>query len=115
MKNGVEGLQLVDRNFIRRMEPEIEAQCALYSPETGIIEAETLVRTLARIASDRGAHLLTDTPLIGADFTNGVVALNTPRRVSPRTHCYQFRRPLCRCWSLGCLVLNRHYNLPLPR
>jgi L-2-hydroxyglutarate oxidase LhgO len=85
-ENGVEGLQLVDRNFIRQMEPEIEAQCALYSPETGIVEAETLVRTLARIASDRGVHLLTDTPLIGAEFTNGGVTLITPREsVSART------------------------------
>ena len=78
-ENGVEGLELVDRNFIRRIEPEIEAQCALYSPETGIVEAEALVRTLARIASDRGAHLLTDTPLIGAEFRNDLVTLITPR------------------------------------
>jgi len=78
-ENGVEGLELVDRNFIRNMEPEIVAQCALYSPETGIVEAEALVRTLERIALERGAHLLTDTPLIGAEFRNGLVSLITPR------------------------------------
>jgi glycerol-3-phosphate dehydrogenase len=56
--NGVEGLRLVDRAAVRAREPHIEATAALEVPSTGIISAEDLVKTLARIATDQGASLL---------------------------------------------------------
>lgn len=57
--NGVEGLRIVDRAAVRAREPHIEAFAALEVPSTGILSAEDLVKTLARIAADQGAHLLT--------------------------------------------------------
>jgi len=57
--NGVEGLRLVDRAAIRAREPHIEASAALEVPSTGIVSAEDLVKTLARMATDQGANLLT--------------------------------------------------------
>jgi len=39
-------------------EPHVEATAALEVPSTGIISAEDLVKTLARIAADQGANLL---------------------------------------------------------
>jgi L-2-hydroxyglutarate oxidase LhgO len=65
--NGVAGLQIVDRAFIRDYEPNVVSPVALYSPNSGIVEAEELVKTLARLAKERGAHILTDTRLIGAE------------------------------------------------
>jgi glycerol-3-phosphate dehydrogenase len=56
--NGVEGLRLIDRATIHKKEPHIEATAALEVPSTGIISAEDLVKTLARIATDQGASLL---------------------------------------------------------
>ena len=56
--NGVKGLRLVDRATIRAREPHIEASAALEVPSTGIVSAEDLVKTLARIAAERGANLL---------------------------------------------------------
>src|ERR1700676_1928524 len=56
---GVAGLRIVDRAEVRRREPHTEASAALQVPSTGIISAEDLVKTLARIASDQGANLLT--------------------------------------------------------
>ena len=57
--NGVEGLRLIDRATIYAKEPHIVATAALEVPSTGIVSAEDLVKTLARIATDRGANLLT--------------------------------------------------------
>lgn len=76
-ENGVEGLEIVDRDFIRRIEPEIEAPLALHSPATGIIEAERLVASLANLAKDRGAHILTSTSLKAASVGHDVVNLST--------------------------------------
>ena len=75
--NGVEGLAIVGREFIQKHEPNVQSPLALHSPNTGIVDAEELIRTLARIAQDNGAHLMTDTKLIGADVQDGVVLLRT--------------------------------------
>ena len=56
--NGVAGLRLVDRAAVRAREPHIEATAALEVPSTGIVSAEDLVKTLARIATDQGASIL---------------------------------------------------------
>ena len=57
--NGVTGLRLVDRAAVRVREPHIDAAAALEVPSTGIISAEDLIKTLARMATDQGAGLLT--------------------------------------------------------
>lgn len=59
--NGVEGLRIIDRAAIRAREPHIEGCCALEVPSTGILSSEDLVKTFARVATDRGAHILTNT------------------------------------------------------
>ena len=57
--NGVEGLRIIDRAAIRAREPHIEGHCALEVPSAGILSSEDLVKTFARVAVDRGAHILT--------------------------------------------------------
>jgi glycerol-3-phosphate dehydrogenase len=57
--NAVEGLRILDRAAVRAREPHIEAAAALLVPSTGILSAEDLVKTLARIAADQGTSLLT--------------------------------------------------------
>lgn len=76
--NGVEGLEIVDEAFIRRREPHVAARAALYSPNTGILEAEALVRTLARLCADRDVAVLPGSPVVGADVTREAVTLRTP-------------------------------------
>ena len=65
--NGVEGLRLVDRAMVRKREPHIEATAALEVPSTGIVSAEDLVKTLARIATEQGASLLPRTRVTRVD------------------------------------------------
>lgn len=76
-QNGAEGLAIVGREFIRRHEPSVTSPLALHSPNTGIVDAEELVRALARIAQENGAHLVTDTRLIGAEIREGQAVLKT--------------------------------------
>lgn len=75
--NGVEGLELVDRTVIARREPAVHAVAALFSPETGIVSAEELVKALLRAAQDAGVIFLAGTKLAGADSSNGGIRLRT--------------------------------------
>ncbi len=44
--NGVEGLQLLDRHEIKKIEPNLRAAAALFSPNTGIVDSHQLMRRL---------------------------------------------------------------------
>src|SRR5262249_22073200 len=57
--NGVAGLRLITAAEIRAREPRIRGTAALEVPSTGILSAEDLVRAFARLATDRGANLVT--------------------------------------------------------
>jgi L-2-hydroxyglutarate oxidase LhgO len=77
--NGVEGLDIVDRAFIDRREPAVAAVAALWSPETGVVNAEDLVKTLLHAAASDGAVFLPGTRLVGAEPRSDGLALRTER------------------------------------
>jgi len=77
--NGVEGLELVDRAFIASREPAVSAVAALWSPESGIVEAEALVKALARDGEAAGVIVLPGTRLVGADPEGAGMRLRTER------------------------------------
>jgi L-2-hydroxyglutarate oxidase LhgO len=76
--NGVRGLEIVDAAFVKRREPHIRAKAAMFSPESGILEAEALVRTLTRLCSEHDAAVLPGSPLTAATVRTNGIELRTP-------------------------------------
>ncbi len=58
-KNGVPGLKMLTGRETRALEPAMEVEAALLVPTTGIVDAPSLVSTLARLAEAKGATVLT--------------------------------------------------------
>ncbi|HKQ87999.1 MAG TPA: NAD(P)/FAD-dependent oxidoreductase [Candidatus Acidoferrales bacterium] len=58
--NGVQGLRIIDRAAFRKREPHVEGHAALEVPSTGILSSEDLVKAYARLATDQGAHIVTN-------------------------------------------------------
>src|SRR5260370_4404767 len=73
--NGVEGLKLVGPARIRQREPHIRAAAALEVPSTAIVSAEELVKAFARLASDRGASILTNARVRSLEARPDCIAL----------------------------------------
>lgn len=69
LDNGMARLEIVDGDFITAREPHIRGRAALWSPDTGRVEAEALVRTLLRVGEAHGAMLLRNAKLLDAEAT----------------------------------------------
>lgn len=78
LANGASGLRLVDAGFVKQREPHVAASAAIFSPDTGIVDAEGLIRTLARLCDDLDVAVLTSTPLIGGAASPDGFELQTP-------------------------------------
>ena len=75
--NSVTDVMLVDRAFIAAREPYAGGVAALWSPSSGIVEPEALIRTLARLAQQAGAHLLAASRVIRAHPQPAAIELET--------------------------------------
>jgi len=77
--NGVTGLEIVDRAFIVSKEPAVNTRFALWSPDSGIVNAEEFVKALLRTGADAGVMFLPGTRLVGADRHPEGTVLTTAR------------------------------------
>lgn len=65
--NGVDGLELVDAAFVAAREPHVRAHAAMWSPNTGRVEAEALVRALLREAERHDAMFVRGGRLVAGE------------------------------------------------
>jgi L-2-hydroxyglutarate oxidase LhgO len=77
--NGVHGLEILDPPQMAAREPAVSGIAALWSPESGIVNAEVLVKALLRTAVDDGAIFLPGTRVLGADPHADGIVLRTER------------------------------------
>jgi L-2-hydroxyglutarate oxidase LhgO len=75
-ENGVEGLTIVGPKEIQAREPHIRGTAALDVPSAGILSAEDLVRTHARLATDSGANIVTRAKVVALTPTPGAVRID---------------------------------------
>ena len=74
--NGVEGLKILEKEDVKRLEPNVEVEKALYSPSTGIVEPDELMNYFYAKASQNGAVLATQTEVLGLRKTNDIYELS---------------------------------------
>jgi L-2-hydroxyglutarate oxidase LhgO len=60
-ENGVEGMRFLERDEVKKLEPNVEVERALYTPSTGIVEPDELMNHYYAVASRNGAVLTTNT------------------------------------------------------
>ena len=77
--NGVNDLEIVEARFIKRREPHVNASAAIWSPSTGIVEAEALIRSLVQLAAKREVALLQGTTLEHGSSSDEGMRLQTDR------------------------------------
>jgi L-2-hydroxyglutarate oxidase LhgO len=79
--NGVR-CDLVDGAFVRQREPHaLSAIGALWSPDTGIVQAEALIQVLARRCREQDVALLVGSPLVEARPIARGMELTTPHEM----------------------------------
>jgi L-2-hydroxyglutarate oxidase LhgO len=70
-RNGVPGLAILSRREVGNLEPNIEAEAALLSPSSGIVDSRALMRCFAGIAREKGAEVAYRSKVVGIERTAG--------------------------------------------
>ncbi|MBF0477984.1 MAG: NAD(P)/FAD-dependent oxidoreductase [Candidatus Omnitrophica bacterium] len=69
IKSGVEHLRYLTKAEILAMEPDIDAEKAFFSPNTGIIDTHSLMKFFLDSAKDKGAEIIFNTQVTGIKKT----------------------------------------------
>jgi L-2-hydroxyglutarate oxidase LhgO len=67
LQNGVDDLKLITRDEIKKMEPNVEAPLAIYSPSTGIFDTHGFMKTLEQHFENQGGSTVYHTEVVGID------------------------------------------------
>ncbi len=85
-ENGVEDLRLVGRAELARLEPDVRAVAALWSPRTSVLDAEGAAKAYGRLAAERGAQVLTGAEVTALAPAAGVWQVTARRGAETWTH-----------------------------
>ena len=66
-RNGAEGLKILSRRELKKLEPNVEGVAALFSPSTGIIDAHALMEYFAARAKEGGAEIACRKKVVGIE------------------------------------------------
>ena len=69
-KNGLEDLEIVDRQAIKQIEPNVKAVAALFSPSSGIVDCHAMMRYFLGKARDNAARVVYKTRVVGLEKRN---------------------------------------------
>jgi L-2-hydroxyglutarate oxidase LhgO len=75
--NGAEGLELVCSDFIKSREPHVAGVAALWSPNTGRVEPEALVKALLAVAESHESAFLKGTALVSGEPSGNGFSVRT--------------------------------------
>ncbi len=78
-QSGARGVELVTSEFVRAREPAVAAVAALWCPQTGIVDAVELARSLAADAARNGALVITQARVSGIGRRGSAYQLDTAR------------------------------------
>ena len=65
--NGVEGLKIISRHELKKLEPNVQGVAALLAPSTGIIDAHALMEYFAARAREEGAEIACRKKVVGIE------------------------------------------------
>jgi len=77
LQNGAGEARMIDADEIAQRAPKVRARAALWSPETGIVDAHGLMKSYWAEASNHGAELVLATELKGIEHTGSALRLDT--------------------------------------
>jgi L-2-hydroxyglutarate oxidase LhgO len=66
-RNGVEGLRILSKQEMKKLEPNVEGVAAILSPSTGIIDSHALMRYFIAKARDGGVQVAYQTKAVGIE------------------------------------------------
>ncbi|MCM8796183.1 MAG: FAD-dependent oxidoreductase [Candidatus Omnitrophica bacterium] len=67
LKNGVEDLRLLFKDEIKKLEPYVEAEKAINSPSTGILDSHSFMQNLVWQFKDQNGQIVYNTELVGIE------------------------------------------------
>src|SRR5690606_5241998 len=104
-ENGVDDLQYLAQDRLREMEPRLQAERAIWSPSTGIINCHELMLALESDLSAAGGIVAFDTPLIRGKVVGGGFEVSAGGDATA-VSC----RELINCGGLGAQSVSRNID-----
>ena len=82
--NGVEGLEILSKDKIKKMEPEINAEIALYSESTGIIDSHSLMEYFVQKMKENDADVVYNSEVVILEKSNSGYKLTIQEKQGER-------------------------------